>query len=196
MEKREKEREMKERKEKWNERERETQRDRERRKKGKEQEKEEGSSWTHLPLSFPGDRQSLVAYCTFCTLFIQNRLCLKDGLSGQKRVLLTCLQNCLRRVLSAWKLLPVKEKSLLLVISPSKISLIVSWCSGFCSFVSKDTFLGDVTKSPKTRWSCVRWGKTVCWGFIWNCQKEKKVNGALGKVASSLTSGLAKVVGR
>lgn len=67
-------------------------------------------------------------------------------------------QECAESV----EVLPLKENSLLLVISPLKISLIVSWCSGFCSFVSKDTFLGDVTKSPKTQWGCVRSGKTIC----------------------------------
>lgn len=56
----------------------------------------------------------------------------------------------------------VKEKFLLFVILLSKIFLIVFWCFGFCSFVFKDIFLGDVIKFLKIWWSCVRWGKIVC----------------------------------
>lgn len=45
-----------------------------------------------------------------------------------------CLQNCLGSMLSPQTFLPIKEKSLLLVTSPVKISLIASWCSGLCIF--------------------------------------------------------------
>lgn len=105
-----------------------------------------------------------------------------------------CLQNCLGSTLSPQMFLPIKEKSLLLVTSPVKISLIVSWCSGLCIFVSKDTFLGDVMKSPKTQRGCVGLGKTLCWGLICECQKEKKGSRHLGKCPPSRTFGLATVV--
>lgn len=100
------------------------------------------------------------------------------------KVFSVCLQNCLGSTLSPQTFLPIKEKSLLLVTSPVKISLIVSWCSRLCIFVSKDTFLGDVMKSPKTQRGCVGLGKTLCWGLICGCQKEKKGSRHLGEMSS------------